>query len=487
MTDPTGVVFPVVDGRRSTTATGRAVVADALAPVDPVGSAAARRETSWRSGYPTHFRRLVEAGLARPDDARAVAAAGLESVHERMRWRDPDGREVRLDAALGGVAGSPADLLATEVVQGEGEPDTALTLPYRGRRLAGDDLRRQLDTWVGAGVVEPSLRDAVGAVLENPSWLRLEGRTVVVLGAAAEMGPLRSLLRWGATVAAVDLPRPELWTRVLADARAGGGRVLVPAVPGGSALAGRAGADLVHDLPTATGWVAGLEGSLVLGNYVYADGATNVRVSTAVDALTRTVRAARPDTALTFLATPTDVFAVPGDAVEASVRSYGERRASKVLRVPLRTLSGGRLLRRSYVPGEDPGINDSVVLQQGPNYLLAKRIQRWRATTARAEGATVSFKVAPPTRTRSVLKNRALAAAYAGAHRFGVEVFDPGTANTLMAALLVHDLVAGSPRQEHPWQDEAWAAAHGGLWRCAYGPRSALGLAALLGTASARS
>lgn len=486
MTDPTGVVFPVVHGRRSTGATGRGVVADALARVDPLGSAAARRETSWRSGYLTHFRRLVEAGLARAEDAHAVAEAGLESVHERMRWRDPDGREVRLDAALGGVAGSPADRLVTEVVRGEGEPETALTLPYRGRRLAGDDLRRQLDTWVRAGVVEPSLRDAVTAVLENPSWLRLEGRTVVVLGAAAEMGPLRSLLRWGATVAAVDLPRPELWTRVLTDARAGGGRVLVPAVPGGSALVGRAGADLVHDLPTATGWVAGLEGSLVLGNYVYADGATNVRVSTAVDALTRTVRAARPDTALAFLATPTDVFAVPRDAVEASVRSYGERRTSKLLRVPLRTLSGGRLLRRNYVPGEDPGINDSVVLQQGPNYLLAKRIQRWRATTARVEGATVSFKVAPPTRTRSVLKSRALAAAYAGAHRFGVEVFEPGTANTLMAVLLVHDLVAGSPRQEHPWQDEAWGAAHGGLWRCAYEPRSALGLAALLGTASAR-
>ena len=346
--------------------------------------------------------------------------------------------------------------------------------------------RRQLDTWVTEGVVEPSLREAVTAVLENPEWLRLEGRTVVVLGAAAEMGPLRALLRWGATVAAVDLPRPELWARVLDEARTGAGRVLVPAVPGSSDLADRAGVDLVHDLPTATGWVAGLEGSLVVGNYVYADGATNVRVSVAVDALTHTVRGARPDTALSFLATPTDVFAVPGDAVAASVQAYAERRTSKVLRVPLRTLSGGRLLRRNYLPGEDPGINDSVVLQQGPNYLLAKRIQRWRATTARAEGAQVSFKIAPPTRTRSVLKNRALAAAYAGAHRFGVEVFEPGTANTLMAALLVHDLAQGSPAQEHPWQDEAWAAAHGGLWRCAYDPRSALGLAALLGAASAR-
>ena len=84
------------------------------------------------------------------------------------------------------------------------------------------------------------------------------------------------------------------------------------------------------------------------------------------------------------------------------------------------------------------------------------------------------------------MKNRALAAAFAGAHRFGVEIFEPDTANTLMAALLVHDLVPPRPAHEHPWQDEAYAAVHGGLWRAAYEPRSALGLAAVLGYASAR-
>ncbi len=160
---------------------------------------------------------------------------------------------------------------------------------------------------------------------------------------------------------------------------------------------------------------------------------------------------------------------------------------ARTLGRPLRTVSGGRLLRRQYVPGADPGLNDSLVPQQGPNYALAKRVQRWRATTARHDGVTVSMNVAPPTRTRSVLKNRALAAAYAGAHRFGVEVFDPSTANVLMAALLVHDLnTGGGPRHQHPWQDEAYAAAHGGLWRTAYSPRSALGLAALLGVGAAR-
>ena len=150
-------------------------------------------------------------------------------------------------------------------------------------------------------------------------------------------------------------------------------------------------------------------------------------------------------------------------------------------------MSGGRLLRRGYVPGSDPGINDSLVPQQGPNYALAKRLQRWRAAVARDAGTKVSMNVAPPTRTRSVTKNRALAAAYAGAHRFGVEVFEPATSNVLMAALLVHDLhTGGGPAHDHQWQDEAYGAVHGGLWRTAYAPRSALGLAALLGYGAAR-
>jgi hypothetical protein len=179
---------------------------------------------------------------------------------------------------------------------------------------------------------------------------------------------------------------------------------------------------------------------------------------------------------------------LPADAVAQSGRAYSMRsRTAKLGGWSLRALSGGRLLRRGYPPDADPGICEGLAPQQGPNYALAKRVQRWRAPVARDGGATVSMNVAPPTLTRSVTQNRVLAAAYGGAHRFGVEVFEPATTRTLMAALLVHDRNSGSDSaQAHPWQHEAHAAAHGGLWRIAYAPRSALGLAALLGYAAAR-
>jgi hypothetical protein len=482
-----GIVFPVSEGEgRSTTIVGREVVADALRPVDPAGAAHAEREAGWRSGYLVHFRRLVEAGLESREAALSVAGAGLTALRSRMRVVDGD-EELTLDgwaAAPPSAARSPFD---TVEIVGHEDPEVALTLPLHGGRLHGDAIRAQLDGWVDAGTIEPSVGDAVRAVLDHPEWLRLDGSTVAVLGAGAEMGPLQSLLRWGARVAAVDLPLPAVWERVARTPSAG--TLLVPVRPGQAApLPNGAGTNLVEDAPAVADWLAPLDGSLVLGNYVYADGADNVRVSVAVDLLTSLLQEQRDDLALAFLATPTDVFAVPGDAVAHATRAYETRsRTARALGRPLRTISGGRLLQRPYVRDADPGINDSLVPQQGPNYALAKRLQRWRAAVARADGATVSLNVAPPTRTRSVVKNRALAAAYAGAHRFGVEVFEPATSNVLMAALLVHDLhTGGGPTHPHPWQDEAHAAVHGGLWRAPYAPRSALGLAAVLGYGSAR-
>ena len=508
----TGVVFPAAaDGRRSTSAVGRAVVADALRPTDPAGALGAEHETNWRSGYLVHFRRLIEAGLASKVAWLAIARDGLDSLHTRMRVAVPGGDET----GLGSLLTAPArHRFVTATVHGTGEAEREFALPYHGDRLRGDALARKLDAWVTAGIIEPTCADAIRAVAAHPEWLSLPGRTVAVLGAGAEIGPLPVLLGWGARVAAVDLPRPALWDRVLRTAQGSGGTLLVPVAappaghdaPGereagnaegaggapnagaGETLQERSGLDLVGDVPAAADWLAGLEGPLVLGNYVYADGAANVRVSVAVDALTVRLQAARDDLALAFLATPTDVFAVSAAAVAQSASAYAARsRGAKLAGLPLRTLSGGRLLRRAYLPGADPGINDSLVAQQGPNYALAKRLQRWRAAVARDGGATVSLNVAPPTRTKSVVQNRVLAAAYAGAHRFGVEVFEPATTTVLMAALLVHDLhTGGGPAHAHPWEDEAHQAAPGGLWRIAYAPRSALGLAALLGYGGAR-
>ncbi len=497
--DVEGVVFPAgPDGRRSTSALGRAVVADAVRPVDGDLADAVLAERDWRRGYLDPYRRMTALAVTQPGGAQAISAAGLASVHERFRFA-VRGRELGLAEALtpGALPDGVRAPLSTAVVQGtQSRGAGGLSVPYRGSRLAGPDLDRRLDAWLDAGTVEPSFADAVRLVAAHPQWLDLRDLTVVVLGAGAEMGPFVSLVRWGAHVVAVDLPNPQVWRRLLATARASPGRMSVPVqrpLPADAPdadVAAAAGVDLLTRTPDALEWLAAVEGPFTLGNYVYADGALHVRASVAVDGLTVELLRRRDDVGLAFLATPTDVFPVPEDAVADSRRRYDRRPAVRRLS---RLGTAGRLFRPNYpatvtLPdGRTAGLNDSLVPQQGPNYALAKRVQRWRALHERTGGRLVSLNVAPATRTRSVVRNRALAAAYAGAHRFGVEVFEPSTSNTLMAALLVHDLrnpaAVANPSVPlgHPMELFWQGANHGGLWRNPYAPRSVLGVAVVLG------
>ena len=200
---------------------GKAVVADALRPVDAAGALGAEQDTNWRSGYLVHFRRLVEAGLASKDAAVTVARGGLESLHQQMRVSQPGGQETGLDTLLSAPAQRP---IATVTVQGTGETESEFSMPYHGQRLRGDVLLRRLEAWTDDGVIEPSCAEAVRNVAEHPEWLRLSGRTIAVLGAGAEVGPLPVLLGWGAQVIAVDLPSPPIWERVLDTARRSGGK-----------------------------------------------------------------------------------------------------------------------------------------------------------------------------------------------------------------------------------------------------------------------
>ena len=492
--DDDGVAFPLADGTRSTSATGRGVFADAAHVVDTALADQIASEADWRHGYLGHARRLLEAELRGRDEALAVPRAGLDSLHDRLVFLR-DGESVALTA--GCAVGDPDAVSSVRVAGEAASAPGPLSVPYRGARLEGDALQRQLDRWLQAGTVEPSFVEAVRLVMANPDWLDVSDRTVVVLGAGAEMGPLHSLSQWGAHVVPVDLPQAAVWERILGMIRRGRGRATVPvlgAPPAGAGdLAGAAGADLVTALPELAQWLEGFEGPLTLGNYAYADGATHVRVSMAADALSLHLAQRYDDLSLAVLATPTDVFAVPADAVEMAQRRFAEGGVIRGAEQIIRGVTGNRLFAPNYTDlvttreGLRAGVADCLVRQQGQNYALAKRLQRWRATVAREDGHVVSVNVAAPTRTRSVMRNRALAAAYSGARRFGVEVFDPSTSNTLMAALLVHDLrnpdaaAAPSTALAHPSELFTQGANHGGLWRIAFAPRSALGLAVVAG------
>ena len=151
-----------------------------------------------------------------------VARAGLDAATALFVDVDAEG-----DHPARHCLQTPGEL-RTVAIHGTDAPVRELTVPYHGDVLRGAALLRQLDAWVAAGITEPSFAEAVGAVIRNPDWLDLRGRTFALVGAASQMGPYRRLMAWGATVAAVDRPRRAKWERLMQNARDGAGTVLVP-------------------------------------------------------------------------------------------------------------------------------------------------------------------------------------------------------------------------------------------------------------------
>lgn len=492
-----GVLFPRTDlGERSTTATNKAVFTAAAQPINPQLAADIEAEPNWRHNYPQHLRKLVASTLGHTADAITMAEHGLQALHDQFEFVTEEST-FRIYDALNELDRFE---LHTAVVSGNGSGATQqVVIPHHGELLAGDVLLQKIADWEVRGIIEPSHGDALRRVQAHPEWLDLSDLYIVLLGAGAEMGPFEGLLAWGANVLAVDLDRPAVWEHLIAHARQSKGTLHIPLrVPyrdgmTDAELAHHAGCNLLTETPEIAQWLLAFEQPLTLGGYAYLDGQLHVQVAMAMDGIMTHVTAARPHTTLAFLPTPTDVFMIPSSAAKMAQTRFQERSLSKLWQEPLRTLSGHRFFEPNIeqlyrlADGRAAGITDNLVLQQGPNYALAKRLQQWRALVARSQGIPVSTNVAPSTRTRSVVKNLALAAAYGGADWFGVEVFEPETSNALMATMLVHDLrydgSVANPETvlAHPLDLFTEGANHGGLWRVAFASRSVMEIAALLG------
>ena len=495
-----GVVFPVTtDGSRSTTRTGAHILAAALGPIAPQQAHAAMQEKHWRRTYPIYFRSLVEGSLASSEVAMQSANNGLDSAWQNLCWSTNGQPDISLTEALA----MGQNIFTTHTVTGSGSASPApWTVPLNGENLSGSSLRAKVADWLARGIIEPSAARALERCIAHPEWFDLSDRTMVLLGAGSEAGPFRWLMQWRANVVAVDIDRPDVWKRLVDMARAGNGVLHVPVPVGGDANGDwirQAGVNLITQAPDIAAWLKSFSGPLDIASLAYLDGERHVKVAMGMDMIAKAMCDTDKRTTLAFLATPTDMFAVTRETAQASMDAYAARKVTKrTLQSSLHLATGDRFFQPNVETllesdkGVQYGVVDSMVIEQGPNYALAKRLQQWRAQVARAAGHRVSLNVAPSTTTVSVLKNPALAAGFAGASSFGSEVVEPETTNALMAALWVHDLrcneSAANPSVplNHPLELFMDNACHGGLWRLAYLPRSALPIAAALGWVRSR-
>lgn len=367
------------------------------------------------------------------------------------------------------------------------------SVPYHGQQLQGQALLNLIDRWEQEHIIEPSHAKALRAVQAHPEWFDLSDRTVVLFGAGSEAGPLTWLSKWRANIVAIDLPSPAIWEKITGIIAKGNATLIAPQqtdVDGKTQL----GANLLTQTPEIANWLGTFTQHLDLAGIAYLDGEKHVRVSMAMIAIMDKISQAKPDSSIMFMLTPTDIYAIPKQVVQSSLMIRKQRhQVEKLLTHAIKKFSLSHFftpITGTLLPsdnGQHYGISDCMVIEQGPNYALAKRLQQWYALLARSRGQRVAINIAPSTTTLSVVKNPLLKAAFAGADLFNVETFNPETTNAIMAALWVHDLQnpdsVANPQKplNHPLELIMEGANHGGLWHVAYLARTALPFAAVYG------
>lgn len=512
----TGVHFKSVDGcELSSTDAAKEVLAEAIGdhPNFLSAATAALKEKDWRHGYPKHFAIAMQEAAQSPQAAVEQAQRALDAFASKFEFRAENGQVTPLHEAVRAGVASGKSCFASVTIDGcEGAMPPKFCLPYNGKHLEGAAIVRQAQAWLSAGIIEASAARTLEMLATREEVFDQRGHNYCVLGAGSAMGPTLNLLAQGATVYAVDVPNPKIWSQLILAARKSPGKLVVP-VAGGSekveslrddkALALAAGCDILRQAPDVAAWCAScaLGSPLTLGTYVYLDGALFARVAAACDAIAAAVGEARggadqvDGVKFAHLLSPTEVHVVPKETTAAAQKRYSKITPHMLWEQPLRVLSREKVLKPNFsvlIPQSGPEsplhIMDCLVRMQGPNYALAKSLQKWRAVLARSQGHVCSANVGPATLTESITHNRLVAAGLIGSGYFGVEPFQVPTTKALMTALLLWDLQAAPGESaahpetslQNPLELFAENCCHGGLWRSPYTPDTCAEVSALV-------
>ena len=401
---------------------------------------------------------MVKVSALSPEAAIGVAKAGIEYMHSNFEYVDP--KNTSSVTKFSEYMKKSFTPFSTGTIVGSKAKDAKpqLAVPYKKEVLRGEALKKQLAKWAKYGTMEADAAASISKLADGP--LDLSGQHFVLIGAGSAMGPFIKLLEHGATVVAIDIPGAwgagpsKMWERLITTARNSSGTIIFPLAKAQDTYASDTdmfsgcGCNLTEQPGEIVAWLKTVspKSRLAIGNYTYLDGDLHVKLSLAADAVISGVCKARPDTAIAFLCTPTDIHFVPDEAHKAAQQHFGFHLGKGVeLLINLLTLNT-RLVKNALppIPTADGGkvkLIDGLSVAQGPNYALAKRLQHWRAIVAYEDKHTVSSNIAPSTSTLSVVSNRSFAWAYAGMPYFKpYEIFVQDTTNALMAAVLISDI-----------------------------------------------
>ncbi|WP_336939034.1 hypothetical protein [Acinetobacter modestus] len=489
--DHDGIQFPIQSGKKSpsTTHTAKQILKSALQSVDSRYATQLASEKNWRKNYPFYFHELVKVGIESVDHPLRIAQQGLETAKNLFIFNRAE-QSHTLTSAMANIKAQPFESF---ILKGKGSSSIEpWFIPYHGKKLQGEALLQQIDLWEQRQIIEPSHAKALRLLNQHPEWFDLSKRTMVLFGAGSEAGPLSWLAKWRANIVAIDLPHPVIWEKITKVIENGNATLIAPQIK--IADKQQLGANLLTQTPEIANWLNTFSESLDLAGIAYLDGEKHVRVSIAMISIMEQVSQHKPDSSIMFMLTPTDIYAIPKTVIHSIQDKIKQRPiVEKLLTKSIHNISLSNFFKPNLKKliqsdnGQQYGISDCMVIEQGPNYALAKRFQQWFAILTRARGQKTIINIAPSTTTHSVVKNPILKAAFSGADLFKVETFNPETTNAIMAALWIHDLnnpeSATNPdkKLDHPLELIMENANHGGLWHIPYLARTALPFAAAYG------
>jgi hypothetical protein len=454
--------FVDAEGKQiGSTALGKQVILEAL-KANPDIQAKVKNLANWREEYLIAFRETAKAELANDQSAFQVASAGLAKFEKSLMTEN---NSLLIDEVKQAWRLNK-DLVSTVVVSGTGVSKFAVPTA---------------DNEVQDHLAEPGVIEA----LKGLSNSKIQDDLLIALAGGAEYSPARVWLDWGGVTAIVARNRKELWLELIQRARSSSGTLYVPVLKSRTnksiqelsdeELAEVAGLDLVEDYVAIAGWLSSLARSetrrLVLGSFAYAPGTKHIQAQAVQHCLGRVLTENLPKSRvfLTWLATPTDSYAVSLEVLADIKARYFKRKFFTKLRDIFFGLRANNPELFETDNGETLVVIDSTSSLQGPSYALAKRVQRWMAYEQVYAERGVGYLVSPPAKTQSVLSKRILRATYKGAPAFGLKPFETDKAVTLSAALLLSLL--NSPQRIKPMGSYLDLAVHGGLWRLIYSPK----------------
>lgn len=437
---------------------------------------------AWRANYQRVFANLT--CLESQENGIAAQRSLLNHLGELIT----DASGASLKQLTEGSALAAAAKVHTVVIRGDGAVAPLATV---GSPTA--------DALIGHRLAEPGIKpllESFDAAVEADAELRqVTGREVLVsIGANAELSIAPEWLGLGSTVVAVARHNFHKWARLIETARASAGTLILPVLASRAegknleelddyALAEIAGLDLEADVSSIAAWL--LEQAAALGDKrfnllgtIYAPGKHQILVSAAQDAVIAAVLAELGPARATvgWLATPLDSILVPAAFDGELAATYAARNFGTRLRDGFWQLFGG-LKSAKYEPCSKSGlVADFSAQRQGSSYLLAKRIERWRASVASAERFKVWYQVTPAAITHSTVGYKVVRAAYRGARRLGVTTFEPWMLRDLLCAIWIGHLTGAQPSEIN-----SNTAVHGGIWRLPYDPQTVWKPAALMG------